>query len=342
MHVLLRSCHGLLCLFTLCLLSLPFVAVSQAAETRPNIVMILADDVSWNDLGCYGHPSIRTPNLDRLAREGMRFTNAYAANPVCSPTRYSLMTGKYPTRVQATNWFSGVRTGRYLPAPLNDHMPLAEITLAEALKTADYQTAFLGKWHLGPTEEFGPENQGFDVNIGGHHRGSPPGGYFSPYKNPKLGDGPPGEHLTARLTDEAIKLLDQFDDRPFLLYLSFYTVHTPCKPPRHWSTNTSKNPSIWKLSRNSQRRNRSGPRRRRDRSVLSKITPLMPRWWKQWIQPSAGCSITSGCGVLKRIRSSAFFRITADFPHRKGHRPPTCPSAAEKAGFTRGGYENHA
>ena len=205
---------------------------SFAKSERPNIVFFLVDDLGYMDISPNNPDTFyETPHLERLAREGMRFTNAYAANPVCSPTRYSLMTGKYPTRVQATNWFSGVRTGRYLPAPLNDHMPLAEITLAEALKTADYQTAFLGKWHLGPTEEFGPENQGFDVNIGGHHRGSPPGGYFSPYKNPKLGDGPPGEHLTARLTDEAIKLLDQFDDRPFLLYLSFYTVHTPLQAP---------------------------------------------------------------------------------------------------------------
>jgi arylsulfatase A-like enzyme len=114
---------------------------------------------------------------------------------------------------------------------LNDRMPTEEITLAEALRAAGYRTAFLGKWHLGPSEEYWPEAQGFELNVGGHHRGSPPGGYFAPYRNPKLTDGPDGEHLTTRLTDEALKILQQFRDEPFLLYLSFYTVHTPLQAP---------------------------------------------------------------------------------------------------------------
>ena len=173
-----------------------------------------------------------TPHVDRLAQEGMRFTNGYAANPVCSPTRYSIMTGRYPSRVDATNWFSGRREGRFREAPLNDRMPIEEITLAEALRAAGYRTAFLGKWHLGPSEEYWPEAQGFQINVGGHDRGSPPGGYFAPYRNPKLTDGPKGEHLTARLTDEALKILQQFRDEPFLLYLSFYTVHTPLQAPQ--------------------------------------------------------------------------------------------------------------
>jgi len=163
----------------------------------------------------------------------MRFTNGYAVNPVCSPTRYSIMTGKYPSRVDATNFFSGARAGRFLPAPLNDRMPIEEITLADSLKAAGYRTAFLGKWHLGPTEEFWPEKQGFGINIGGHHRGSPPGGYFSPFKNPRLEDGPKAEHLTKRLTDESLKILEKFKDEPFLLYLAFYTVHTPLQPPKN-------------------------------------------------------------------------------------------------------------
>jgi len=204
----------------------------RADESRPNFVVFLVDDLGYMDISPNNPDTFyETPNLERLAQQGLRFTNGYAANPVCSPTRYSLMTGKYPTRVQATNFFAGKREGRFRPAPLNDRMPLSEITLAEALKQKGYRTAFLGKWHLGPTEEFWPEHQGFDINVGGFHRGSPPGGYFSPYKNPRLDNGPKGEHLTRRLTDEAIAILENLQDQPFLLYLSFYTVHTPLQAP---------------------------------------------------------------------------------------------------------------
>lgn len=204
----------------------------DAAESRPNFVFFLVDDLGYMDI-TPNNPNTfyETPNITLLANQGMRFTQGYAANPVCSPTRYSIMTGRYPSRIDATNFFSGRRGGRFASAPLNDVMGLEEVTLAEALKSAGYQTAFLGKWHLGPTEEHWPENQGFDINIGGHHRGSPPGGYFAPYKNPRL-EGPKGEHLTARLTDEALKTLDNFSGDPFLLYLSFYTVHTPLQAPQ--------------------------------------------------------------------------------------------------------------
>lgn len=206
---------------------------SELFAKKPNFVFILVDDLGYMDIGANNPQTFyETPNVDRLAREGMRFTNGYAANPVCSPTRYSILTGKYPTRVDATNFFSGRRAGRFLPAKLNNRMPLSEVTLAEALKKAGYRTAFLGKWHLGPDEKHWPNAQGFDVNVGGHHRGSPPGGYFSPYRNPKLPDGPRGEHLTKRLTDESLRILEQFKDEPFLLYLSFYTVHTPLQAPR--------------------------------------------------------------------------------------------------------------
>jgi len=211
-----------------------FVFLNSSAQARrPNFVFFLVDDLGYMDIGANNPNTFyETPNVDRLAAEGVRFTNGYAANPVCSPTRYSIMTGKYPSRVDATNWFSGVRAGRFLPAPLNDKMALAEITLGEALQAAGYKTAFVGKWHLGPTEEFWPENQGFLINVGGHSRGSPPGGYFAPFKNPRLEDGPPGEHLTARLTDESLKIIEQFRDEPFLLYLAFYTVHTPLQAPQ--------------------------------------------------------------------------------------------------------------
>jgi arylsulfatase A-like enzyme len=184
-------------------------------------------DIGANNADCF----YETPNVDKLAAEGMRFTNGYAASPVCSPTRYSIMTGKYPTRVGATNFFSGERAQRFNPAPLHSNMPVEEVTVAESLKKAGYKTAFLGKWHLGPSEEFWPEAQGFDINIGGYSAGMPRG-YFSPYSNPKLPDGPEGEYLTARLTDEAIKIIDQFKDDPFFLYLAFYTVHIPLEAPK--------------------------------------------------------------------------------------------------------------
>ena len=193
-----------------------------------NFVFVLIDDFGWMDLGANNpHCFYDTPNLDRLARSGMNFTNGYAANPVCSPTRYSIMTGKYPSRVGATNWFSGKRSGRFNPAPLNDKMALEEITVAEALKAHGYKTAFLGKWHLGEDEKYWPEHQGFDINVGGWAVGSPRGGYFAPFENPRLRDYPKGAHLPKVLTDEAVDILDRYRDDRFLLYLAFYSVHTP-------------------------------------------------------------------------------------------------------------------
>jgi arylsulfatase A-like enzyme len=168
--------------------------------------------------------------VDNLAASGMRFTDGYAANPVCSPTRYSLMTGKYPTRAQATNFFSGKRAGKFNPAPLKDRMETSEITVAEVLKQKGYATYFAGKWHLGPSEEFYPQNQGFDVNMGGYHRGGPYTGkkYFAPFQNPQLAvESPEGDHLPARLARETAKFIDEKKDGPFLAYLSFYSVHTP-------------------------------------------------------------------------------------------------------------------
>ncbi|MFN4260305.1 MAG: sulfatase [Gemmataceae bacterium] len=205
---------------------------APAEARKPNFVFFLVDDLGYMDIGANNPNTFyETPNVDRLAREGMRFTNGYVANPVCSPTRFSIMTGKYPTRAGCTNWFTGLRQGRFAPAPLNNNMPLEEVTLAEALKAGGYRTAFLGKWHLGETEKYWPEYRGFDINIGGHNRGSPPGGYFSPYKNPRLLDGPKGEYLTDRLTNEALKILEDSKEQPFLLYLSYYTVHIPLQAP---------------------------------------------------------------------------------------------------------------
>jgi arylsulfatase A-like enzyme len=201
-----------------------------ANAKKPNVLFILVDDLGYMDVGAYNPDTFyETPNIDRLAAEGVRFTDGYAANPVCSPTRYSIMTGKWPSRPDATNFFSGKRGGKYASAPLHDRMDLSEITLAEALKKGGYRTFFAGKWHLGPTEEFWPEKQGFDVNKGGWKHGGPwfGGKYFSPYKNPRLSDGPKGEHLPTRLAQETIKFIEENQDGPFLAYLSFYSVHTP-------------------------------------------------------------------------------------------------------------------
>ncbi|HEX9793309.1 MAG TPA: sulfatase-like hydrolase/transferase [Planctomycetota bacterium] len=210
---------------------LAFLAAAAALAARqdprpPNVVFLLADDLGWADLGSYGSTFYETPNLDRLAASGMRFTQAYAACPVCSPTRASILAGKYPARMQTTDWFGARRAGLLRPAPYVDHLPLEEVTLAEAFAAAGYRTAFLGKWHLGG-DGYLPEDQGFEVNVGGHDRGSPPGGYFAPFANPKLDDGPDGEQLTDRLTDEALALIEEFRAEPFLVYLSYYAVHTP-------------------------------------------------------------------------------------------------------------------
>jgi arylsulfatase A-like enzyme len=198
------------------------------AAEKPNLIFFLADDLGWADLGCYGSTFYETPNLDRLATQGMRFTDAYAACSVCSPTRASILTGKYPARLHLTDWLPGQPDRPYhkLNRPeFLRHLPLGETTIGQALKDGGYATAFIGKWHLGG-EEYFPDKQGFDVNIGGCALGHPPS-YFSPYRNPTLPDGPVGEYLTDRLTDEAVKFIEASRQRRFFLYLSHYAVHTP-------------------------------------------------------------------------------------------------------------------
>ncbi|MFC1764825.1 sulfatase [Planctomycetota bacterium] len=203
----------------------------MADARTPNVVVFLVDDLGYMDIGANNPDCFyETPHIDALASSGMRFTDGYAANPVCSPTRYSLMTGKYPTRIDATNFFSGKRSGTFEPAPLNDNMPLDEITIAQALKTRGYATFFAGKWHLGPSEEYYPQNRGFDINIGGYHRGGPYTGmkYFAPFENPEMEEeSPAGDHLPDRLARETAQFIDEHKDTPFFAYLSFYSVHTP-------------------------------------------------------------------------------------------------------------------
>ncbi len=202
----------------------------------PNIVFFLVDDLGWADVSPNNPSSFyETPNLELLAHEGMKFTNAYASCPVCSPTRASIMTGKSPARLHITDWIPGDDPqNRKLIGPKDEHqLALEEKTIAETLRENGYITCHVGKWHLGG-EGFYPEDQGFDYNIGGWDKGSPGrAGYYSPYENPKLPDGPEGEFLTERLTNEAINFIENHQDGPFYLNLAFYTVHTPIEASRN-------------------------------------------------------------------------------------------------------------
>ena len=215
-------------------LAIFLLAGAGSLIARPNFVVVVVDDLGITDLGCYGKAHGNTyhesPNIDRLAGEGMLFTDAYAASAVCSPTRASLMTGKYPARTGITDWIPGETQPKdraVLGPRTKEHLDLSEVTFAEALKEGGYFTAFIGKWHLGDTGCL-PENQGFDVNIGGCHWGHPkgPGKYHHPFGMPSL-QSQPGDYLTDRLTDEAIRLVRENKEKPFLLYLAYYTVHTP-------------------------------------------------------------------------------------------------------------------
>ena len=217
-----------LCLCALCVFITTAPALDAAKQT--NFLFLLVDDMGWADIGANGSTYHETPNIDRLARSGMRFTQGYAAGSVCSPTRASIMTGRHPVRVDITDWIPGQanRPANPLLHPEDrSHLPLEETTIAEALKEHGYQTFFAGKWHLGDKGQW-PTDQGFDINIGGHHRGSPPGGYYGPWSNPTLKAKRKDEYLTERLTEESVKFLEERDQaKPFLLYLSYYNIHTP-------------------------------------------------------------------------------------------------------------------
>ncbi len=235
-----KNLKSALGLSIVCSIPMTLLFNSCSKETaKPNVIFILLDDYGYSDLGCYGSTYYETPNIDRLASEGIRFTDAYAACPVSSPTRAALMTGKYPVKTGVTDWIPGRQASqpglpqdRLLAKPFNLQLELTETTIAEALKTNGYTTMIAGKWHLGEDSIFWPENQGFDVNKGGYSKGSPnksksSDGYFSPYGNPRLEDGPIGEYLTDRQTDEAVTFIEKNKDKPFFVYLSYYAVHNP-------------------------------------------------------------------------------------------------------------------
>jgi len=203
---------------------------------RPNIVYILADDLGWNDLGGHGGSDFyESPNIDRIASEGMHFTQAYATCQVCSPSRASIMTGKYPPRTGITDylgakfgeaWRELGRCDKMLPAENGEGLRADEQTFVEVLRRAGYRTLHAGKWHLGGEGAY-PEDFGFEVNKGGWDVGGPVGGYFAPWKNPRLEPGPDGECLPLRLAREAVDFIEAAGEKPFFVYLAFYSVHGP-------------------------------------------------------------------------------------------------------------------
>ena len=231
---------------------LTFASTGLRAADQPNIVLIMADDLGWKDLHCYGNERLDTPNIDRLAAQGLLFTDAYSAAPVCTPTRAALMTGESPARLNITNHAGGHapnfrKPGTNLITPIwLRHLPLERVTLAEQLKQAGYATGFVGKWHLSnsrqsipdsnnklPSEpELRAEHQGFDINIGGCRFGGPPS-YFSPYRIPNLIGKKDGEYLPDRCADECIDFIRSAKDadRPFFLCWWNYSVHYPFQAP---------------------------------------------------------------------------------------------------------------
>src|SRR4051812_21215785 len=201
-----------ICLVLLAIALCPAAAV--AAERLPNVVLFLVDDLGWADLGCYGSRFYETPHVDQFAKQGVRFTQAYAACHVCSPTRASILTGKYPARLHLTDWLPGRKNFPFQTlknAVTRQQLPIAEVTIAEALKQHGYATGHFGKWHLGE-DPFGPLQQGFDVQVPRWNKGWPKAGYHTPFQMEGL-EAKPGDYLTDRLTDEALAFIEEHQDQ---------------------------------------------------------------------------------------------------------------------------------
>ncbi|NNF32524.1 MAG: sulfatase [Saprospiraceae bacterium] len=218
---------------------------NEVIEGRPNILFILADDLGYSDLSCMGSKYYETPNIDAIADNGMVFTDGYAGCQVCSPSRATIMTGQFASRHGITDWIgapTGInwqekkkRNNKVVPPAYNHYMASEAITLPEALKLSGYSTFFAGKWHLGEQGNL-PTDHGFDINKGGWDKGSPAGGFFSPFKNPYLENQEPGENLSMRLAKETSDFIRASKDSPFLAFLSFYAVHAPIQTTKEkWS-----------------------------------------------------------------------------------------------------------
>ena len=230
-------------------------ALAGAADRKTNFVFLLVDDLGWGDFGCYGAEFYETPHIDKLAKQGMLFSNGYAACTVCSPSRAAILSGCYPARLHLTDWIAGHDHPKAkLKVPdWKIELDHERVLLPEALKQAGYQTAFFGKWHLMPNgkpnfDEHYPTSHGFDINVGGREWGQPkgPGKYFSPFGMPNLDDGKPGDFLTDKLTDAAIGFLDKTDkEKPFLLYFSYYTLHGPIMAPPELVTKYKEKAKGW-------------------------------------------------------------------------------------------------
>ncbi len=217
------------------------LAAGQREADRPNIILVMVDDLGLYDLNCYGYKAVDTPNADKLAEEGMLFRNAYAGAPVCSPSRAAVISGQAPARLHLTNHISNEHFApenpKLLDAPMLKALPPETVTFAEKLRDAGYACGFFGKWHLSCQRPDGsnrvvdentlPDRQGFENNVGGNGNGGPAGGWFSPYKNPYLPNGPDGEYLPERLANEAVAYMEANKDKPFLIAMWNYTVHSP-------------------------------------------------------------------------------------------------------------------
>ena len=252
------------------------LSFNKQSREKPNIILIVADDLGWTDLSYMGSKYYETPNIDKLSQSGITFFNGYASSANCAPSRATMMSGKYHPSHGIYTVSPSARgldiTRKIIPIKNTENLDLKFFTIAEMLKSEGYINAHVGKWHLGEKGNY-PMDQGFDVNIGGWESGGPKGGYFSPYSNPNLENGPEGEYLTDRLTNEAINFIDNNKEERFFLHLAYYSVHTPIQSKREYS-NYFKNKSS---DENHNRPDYAGMIRSLDENigkVLSKIEEL--------------------------------------------------------------------
>lgn len=284
------------------------------AATRPNVIVILVDDLGWRDLSCQGGDAYATPHVDRLAASGMRFTRGYSACTVCSPTRAALLTGQSPARLHLTDWIAGHDRPRamLLPPEWTKHLPLEAFTVAERLRAVGYATASIGKWHLGGAG-FQPERQGFDVNVGGCDRGQPPS-YFAPYRIATLADGPAGEYLTDREAAEAVRFITAHKDRPFFLYLPHHAVHTPIQ---------AKPAVVAKLAaRPADRRPRNAAYAAMVEGVDDALGRIVACLDELGIRDRTAIFFTSDNGGLAQVTDNAPLRAGKGSPYEGGVRVP--------------------